>query len=67
MTIKFTSKDLRRLADAIDNREKYDNMKGVVYLTIKAYPNGRKFAEFEQPCVYAECSSNFYRFKEVKQ
>lgn len=63
--IRFTSEDLRRLADAIDNREKYDNMCGVVYLSIEEYPNGRRFAEFEQPCAYAECNSYFYRFKEV--
>ena len=23
--------------------------------------------EFEQPCAYAECNSNFYRVEEVKQ
>lgn len=65
--IRFTSEDLHRLADAIDNREKYENMCGVVYLSIKERPNGRRFAEFEQPCAYAECNSNFYRFEEVKQ
>lgn len=65
--VRFTSEDLRRLADAIDNREKYGNMCGVVYLSIKEHSNRRKFAEFEQPCAYAECNSNFYRFEEVKQ
>lgn len=65
--IRLTSEDLRRLADAIDNREKYGNMCGVVYLTIKEHPNRRKFAEFEQPCAYAECNSNFYRFEGVKK
>ena len=63
--IRFTSDDLRRIADAIDNGEKYGNMCGVVYLNIKEYPNGQKFAEFEQPCQYAECNSTFYRIKEV--
>jgi len=42
-------------------------MCGAVYLSIKEHPNGRKFAEFEQPCAYAECNSNFYRFEEVKK
>lgn len=33
--IKMTVEDLRRLADMVENREKYGNMCGVVYLTIK--------------------------------
>lgn len=57
--IRLTSEDLRRLADAIENREKYDNMCGVVYLSMKKHPNGAQFAEFEQPCHYAECNSYF--------
>nr|DAQ61701.1 MAG TPA: hypothetical protein [Caudoviricetes sp.] len=65
--VRFTSEDLRRLADAIDNREKYGNMCGVVYLRMKKHPNGKEFAEFEQSCAYAECYSNFYRFEEVAQ
>lgn len=63
--IRFTSEDLRRLADRIDNGEKYGSMCGVVYLTVEEHPNGRRFAEFEQPCQYAECNSTFYRFEEV--
>ena len=56
--VRFTSEDLRRLADAIDNREKYGNMCGVVYLRMKKHPNGKEFAE---------CYSNFYRFEEVER
>lgn len=56
--VRFTSGDLRRLADAIDNREKYGNMCGVVYLRMKKHPNGKEFAE---------CYSNFYRFEEVER
>lgn len=67
MAIRFTSEDLRRLADSIDNREKFGNMCGVVYLTIEQHPNGRKFAQFEQPCGYAECNSTIYTFEEVQQ
>lgn len=63
--IKFTSEDLRRLADQIDNREKYHDGRGVVYLTIKEHPNGKRFAEFEQPSGFSECLSTFYRFEEV--
>jgi len=62
--IKFTSEDLRRLADIMDNNTKYDNMCGVAYLSIKEYPNGRQYAEFEQPCSYADCNSSYYRFEE---
>lgn len=40
---------------------------GVVYLRMKKHPNGKEFAEFEQPCAYAECYSNFYRFEEVER
>lgn len=65
--VRFTSEDLRRLADAIDNREKYGNMCGVVYLRLGRHPSGRGFAGFEQPCAYAECYSNFYRFEEVER
>lgn len=42
-------------------------MCGVVYLRMKKHPNGKEFAEFEQPCAYAECYSNFYRFEEVER
>lgn len=65
--IKMTVEDLRHLADMVENREKYGNMCGVVYLTIKQHPNGRKYAEFEQPCGYAECNSNYYRFEEKER
>lgn len=65
--IKLTADDLRQLADRIENREKYGNMCGVVYLTIKEHPNGRKYAQFEQPCQYAECFSTFYRYEEGQQ
>lgn len=61
--IKLTADDLRRLADRVENREKYGNMRGVVYATIKRHPNGREFLEFEQPCQYAECNSNYYRYE----
>ena len=62
--ITFTSDDLRKLADKMDDREKYDNMCGRVILTVGEYPNGRKYAQFEQPCQYAECFSTFYTFDE---
>lgn len=61
--IKMTSEELRRLADMVENREKYGNMCGVVYVTIKRHPNGREYLEFEQPCGYAECNSNCYRYE----
>ena len=60
--IRMTAEELRSLADKIENREKYGNMCGVVYVTIKHHPNGREFLEFEQPCSYADCNSNFYRY-----
>lgn len=60
--IRLTADDLRHLADQVENREKYGNMCGVVYVTIKHHPNGRKFVEFEQPCQYSECNSNYYRY-----
>lgn len=61
--VRMTAEDLRRLADMVENREKYGNMCGVVYASIKHHPNGREFLEFEQPCSYAECSSNHYRYE----
>lgn len=60
--IRMTAEELRSLADKIENREQYGNMCGVVYVTIKHHPNGREFLEFEQPCSYADCNSNFYRY-----
>lgn len=62
--VTFTSDQLRELADKMDDREKYDNMCSWVFLTIGEYPNGRKYAQFEQPCQYAECFSTFYTFDE---
>lgn len=60
--IRMTAEELRSLADKIENQEKYGNMCGVVYVTIKHHPNGREFLEFEQPCSYADCNSNYYRY-----
>jgi len=60
--IRMTAEELRSLADKIENREQYGNMCGVVYVTIKHHPNGREFLEFEQPCSYADCNSNYYRY-----
>lgn len=60
--IKFTSDELRKLADAIDNNHKYHCKCGIVYVSIQEHPNGRKYLEFEQPSDYAECSSEYYRF-----
>lgn len=64
--IRMTADDLRRLADQIENREKYGSMCGVVYASIQHHPNGREYLQFEQPCQYAECNSNFYHFDGVK-
>lgn len=60
--IRMTAEELRSLADKIENREQYGNMCGVVHVTIKHHPNGREFLEFEQPCSYADCNSNYYRY-----
>lgn len=60
--IRLTAADLRNLADKIENREKYDNMSGVVYVTLEHHPNGREFLQFEQPCSYADCNSYYYRY-----
>lgn len=62
--IRLTSDDLRKLADMIENREKYDNMCGIVYASIDENCSGRKTLQFEQPCYYAECNSYYYRFEE---
>lgn len=61
--VRMTADDLRRLADMVENREKYDNMCGVVYAKIKHHPNGQEFLEFEQPSSYVECDSNYYRYE----
>lgn len=62
--IKITSDDLRYIADMIDCRSVYDNMCGAVYLSIEKQSNGKSVAVFEQPCVYKECNSYFYRIGE---
>lgn len=46
--IRMTADDLRRLADQIENREKYGSMCGVVYASIQHHPNGREYLQFEQ-------------------
>lgn len=60
--IKLTANELRRVADMIENREKYENMCGTVRVKIKKDPNGREYLELEQPCEFAECNSYYYRF-----
>ena len=62
--IKLTSNQLRELADKIDEREKFDYMRGVVYVKIEQHLNGKYYLEFEQPCSYAECNSYYYRYDE---
>ena len=62
--ITFTSEELRQLADRIDNAAQYRNLKSYVILEIKKHPNGRSYAEFEQPCHYAECFSSCYKYNE---
>lgn len=62
--IKITSDDLRRIADAMDNAEKYNNMCGIAYIEIIENCNGKKTLQFEQPCQYADCNSVYYRIKE---
>lgn len=65
--ITMTAKQLRDLADRVDNEVKHGNGAGFVSVSIKGWPNGRKYLEFEQPCVYAECFSTFYRYDEENQ
>lgn len=62
--IKFTPDMLRRLADDIEKNNKYHNKRGYVELTIKEHPSGKQYAEFEQPCIYAECFGTFYRYED---
>ncbi len=62
--IKFTPEMLRKLADDIEHNHKYHNKCNYVELSIKHHANGKEYAEFEQPCVYAECFSTFHRFDE---
>lgn len=38
--IRLTADDLRRLADQIENREKYGSMCGVVYAIFSTTPTG---------------------------
>lgn len=59
--VKITPEYLRWLADTIEQKEKYGCMCGCVYLTMHKYPSGKEYAEFEQPCGYAECTSSYYR------
>lgn len=62
--IKFTPEMLRQLADDIERNKKYRNKCGYVNLTIEEKPNGKHTAQFEQPSVYAECFSTFFRYEE---
>lgn len=62
--IRFTSEDLRQLADKIDENKRYHDMCEVVYLTICEHPNGKQYARFEQPNGYPDCNSIYYNFDE---
>lgn len=61
--IRMTVEDLRHLADKIENRQKYGNMYGEVYVTMNHHPNGREYLKFEQPCYYADCNSSYYVYE----
>lgn len=62
--LKFTPEMLRKLADDIERNKKYHNMCGYVQLTVMEKPNGKRTAQFEQPCMYAECFSTYYRYED---
>jgi hypothetical protein len=59
--LMFTPEELRRLADQIENEHKYYNGENYVLLTVEKLLSGADQAEFEQPCIYRECSSRYYR------
>jgi len=60
--IRMTAQELRELADKIDNTKKYHCGSGYVIIDVGTHPNGRRFAEFEQPSIYAECNGTYYRY-----
>lgn len=63
----FTSEELRELADRIDNIKKYHCGQGYVSVSIGSHSNGRKYIEFEQPSIYAECNSTYFRYDAVNK
>lgn len=64
--IRLTIDDLKKLVERMENRETYGNMCGTAYVTIERYPNGREYLQFEQPCQYTDCNSEFYKFDGMK-
>lgn len=64
MKVHMTVEDLDSLLSQLKRRVEYGNMKPYVLISIGEHPNGRSFVEFEQPCEYAECTSEYHRYDE---
>ncbi|MBU2701660.1 hypothetical protein Ga0466249_002779 [Sporomusaceae bacterium BoRhaA] len=61
--IKMTIKELEELVSRLKNRAIYGSMKSFVLIDVRKQPSGTSFVEFEQPCEYPECTSEYHRFE----
>lgn len=61
--VKMTIKQLNDLVEILDNNAGFHNSQNFVYISIKELPNGAPEITFEQPCQYAECTGNYYRYR----
>lgn len=60
--VKMTVEQLESLVSRVKNQVEYGDMNSYVLVSVGEHPNGCKFIEFEQPCVYAECNSSYHRY-----
>ena len=59
-TKSFTAEDLRKIADKMDETQKYHTGEG--YCVMNVHLNNREWQlNIEQPCVYRECFSTFHK------
>lgn len=61
--VKMTIKQLNDLVERLDNNSGYHAGQSFVYVSIKTLPNGSPQITFEQPGCWAECTSDYYRYR----
>lgn len=64
--VKITIEELEQLVKRLKNEVEHGSMTPYVIATEEKHPNGRKYIQFEQPCYYPECNSNYLTFEAQK-
>jgi 1-aminocyclopropane-1-carboxylate deaminase/D-cysteine desulfhydrase-like pyridoxal-dependent ACC family enzyme len=64
--VRIDIEQLEQLVQRLKRETEHGSMKPYVFITEGKHPNGRKYIQFEQPCYYAECNSNYLTFDTLK-